>query len=429
MPSPTLSSLPPSSLHQLAALLQTRPHEHGLSHSERVSATIPKLPSCLKKQRSLLSNLFSTHTPHPLIQSRLCLLHKPLSSTLIHEIFTLISLEVGHHCNSLTQHNTWLSPKQHVDLQRLRELHSLWLPEQTYRQTFLTAPNPQWPHQESGCEGCILTRIGGDLQIVVGLRALLLSRRRTVKPRKGRPTLLGWVDAWVDGLLGDGENYREWMQGSEMEGEELKIVRKRIWRERREKKRVAKGKGREVEKEKEKEGKEQVDQEVYESDFEHEIIDHYAALRSTLHLPATQSSLMQTPSLTTGTSAECASSDIDISDSLNPSRSCYPQASSTYSLHPSHIPSTYVPPRRGKAWQAQGQASAENQACEYRNLLTPPPEQPLPRSQTIPKQEKKRETREHCALLTPPPPKEPLPRPRAVKEEKKRQTTWSQFCE
>ena len=298
---------------------------------------------------------------------------------------------------------------------------------------FLAAPNRRWPYQKSGCEGCILSRIGSDLQIVAGLRTLLLSRRRTAKPREGHPRLLGFVDGWVRGLLGSGERCREVMRGSEMEGEELKIVRKRIWRERRERRRLAKGKGKEVErKEKEKESEkeeEQIGQETFDSDFENEIIDHYAALRSTLHLPSVKASPAQVPSLTTGTSAQTLSSRIEFSDMPHPERSQYPQTSSVYSAHQSNAAPTYVPPRRGEAWR--GQASADKEAAQYRNLLTPLPEQPLSRSKSVQNPDKRREPSHRRNLLTPPP-EEPLPlrRSNTVKrEEPKRQTTWSQFCE
>lgn len=493
MPSDKLRALPTESVHQLAHLLQTLPHERGIQYGERVTNTIARLPSELK-HRSRLSNLLSMNVPSPAVESKLCLLHKPLSTSLIHNIFTLLSLEVGHHCNSMTQHNTWLSTHQNTAIQQLRELHSLWLPEQTYRQTFLASPNPRWSHQKSGCEGCILTRIGSDLQIIASLRALLLSRRHAVKKRKSPPALLKLVDGWVVGLCGEGERTREIMQGSEMEGEELKIVRKRIWSEKRDKKRRTKGKGVEAESvegiEGAKEngmGEDELGQEAYDSDYEQEIIDHYAALRSTLCVPAVQPSPAQTPSLTTDNSANTLSSHLDI-ETIPSDYMTRPQASSVYSIHQSCQPSSYEPPRRGKAWQ--GQPTASKQANEYRDLLSSPaaepllqrsksikedksrqaedhrsplkvrPEVTLPRSKSV-REDKSRpvkeyripleatpkpplpipkwvknessqwETRDYHTAMTPPPiPEEPVPAHKPAKKgEGKRQTTWSQFCE
>lgn len=469
MPSPTLETLSTESLNQLAHLLQTLPQERGLEYSERVAYVLKQLPIDMK-HRSRLSNLLSTNTPSPIIEARLCLLHKPLSTSLVHEIFTLLSLEVGHNCNSLTQHNSWLSAKQHTATQRLRELHSLWLPAETYTKTFLEPPNPQWPYQKSGCEGCILTRVGSDLQIVAELRALLLSRRRTIKPMVGHPKLLRFVDGWLVGLLGSGERGREVMQGSEMEGQELKIIRKRIWRERREKRKTAKGKTIETEI---VEGEDEADMEVqedgvakdaYHSDFESDIIDHYAALTSTLRRPSIRPLASQTPSLTTGTSAHSRDSHLDVPQTPKSDGVGLPQASSMYSIHQSKGASGYQPPRREKAWRVQ--TSAGGQAEAYRNLLTPPPEESTPRSLSIQKEKRRAQTSRSPYLPTspsersstqsrpywkedngqweakhqypfPPSPPEPqsaLPisksKARSIKqaEQQKRQTTWSQFC-
>jgi hypothetical protein len=486
MPTSTLKDLPTKALNQLAHLLQTHPHEKGLSYSERVSAAIPNLPSELT-HRSLLSTLLPST-----VQTRLCLLHRKLSSPLIHEIFTLVSLEVGHHSNSMMQHNTWLSPDHNTLLQALRELHSLWLPAETYEQTFLEAVNPKWPHQRSGCEGCILTRIGSDLQIVAALRTLLLSRRKTVKPRKGHPKLLVFVDAWVVGSAGKGDRVREVMQGTEMEGEELKIVRKRIWRGEKDMKRRAKGKGverqnGEVEDDKAKEKEEEVEgQEVYESDFESEIIDHYRALTSTLHKPLMKASTLhkplmkaspaQTPSLTTGTSAQTLSTHGHLSGPPDPKKPSHPEAPSRTSTNQSAAASKYEPPRGAPAWRAQPTApkqaaagllgipnpanpshpgassrytthhptaaaskyesltrapaptrhnhpTASKQAASYRDLITPPPVQPFPNPKPI--QQNRDSRQEYPFLLAPP----PAPSTANAAGKKKRQTTWSQFCE
>jgi hypothetical protein len=461
MPSRSLKALPQESVNQLAHLLQTLPHERGLGYSERVEETLKQLPSDLK-HRSRLSNLFRTRVPSPIVEARLCLLHKPFSTSLVHEVFTLLSLEVGHHCNSMTQHNSWFTAGQNATIQRLRELHSLWLPAETYTQKFLTEPNQKWPHQKSGCEGCILTRIGSDLDIVVELRTLLMSRKHRAKSNKEPPRLLRFVEAWVIGLFGTGERGREVMQGSEVQAEELKINRKKIWRERREKRKPARGKGMAAEKvalqedskEKAKEHQEVDMEEAYDSGFENEIIDHYAALRSTLYKPSKTFWPEPVPSLTTGSSAQTPISQTEIPEVPHLDRCRYPKASSVYSVH--KFASTYEPPRRGQAWRRQ--ASAGKQAEEYQNLLTPPPEEPLPRPKFVKTEYKRQEPREHRPLPTPAPeeplprskpakkeerrkepreprqlpspPPEPLPNSKPVrKEEKKRQTRWSQFCE
>jgi hypothetical protein len=382
MPLTRLRALPTEFINRLAHLLQTLPHERGLKYSERVTDSIQRLPSELK-HRSRLSNFFSANAPSPIVKDKLCLVHKALSTALIHEIFTLLSLEVGHHCNSMTRHNAWLSPTQNAAIHQLRQLHSLWLPEKTYVKTFLEPPNPDWSYQKSGCEGCILTRIGSDLQIIVELRALLMSRRQTVKKRKSPPSLLKFVDGWVLGLVGEGERKREIMQGSEMQGEELKIIRKRIWRERRDQKGAAKGKGDDSEIEEEKQDvnekadeateeeqfeQEELAQEANVSDFEGEIIDHYAALRSTLQQPLPlQASPARLPTFTTDSSAQTLSTHIE-PETPSSAHMSRPKASSMYSFHESNAEPAYEPPRQG--WRKQPTASVH--ANDYRNLLATP---------------------------------------------------------
>jgi hypothetical protein len=272
---------------------------------------------------------------------------------------------------------------------------------------------------------------------VVALRTLLISRKRTVKPKKGRPRLLQFVNGWMVGLVGRGETGREMMQGTEMEGEELKIVRKRIWRERGEERRQARGKGaeslenseaeredgREDDEKKEKE-EEEIGREAYDSDFEDEIIDHYAALRSTLYIPSMKASPGQTPSLTTGTSARSLSSLIEIEGRPRPDALLRPPASSIYSPNPSSEESTYEPPRRAAAWCTQ--ESAGKQAQQYHNLL-PLPEERLPRSRSV-REGKRWEGRKNATLQTPPS-EQRLPRLKSVRDEERRQTRWSLFCD
>lgn len=318
----------------------------------------------------------------------------------------------------------------------------------------------------------MLTRIGSDLEIVGKLAMLLMSRRRTVKPRPGHPKLLEFVEWWVRGLMGRNEAMgREVLKGSKMEGEELKIVRKRIWRERREKAREVKKREKDgrseyadVTKGKEKEMVEdEMANEGYNSDFENEIVDHYAKLRSTLYVPdgtVFQPSPASTPSLTTGSSAKTQSTVLEFDEVPKPNslmpeplqwnKPHQPPGSSRYSVNQGPVESAYEPPRRGAAWQAR--QSAGSQAKEYRNMLTPLMEKPSPRSNPF-KDPSVNEVSRHQPTMAAPREalsraktvKQPsrygvsehhphaaassLVRSKTVKEEKRRQTRWAEFCE
>lgn len=209
----------------------------------------------------------------------------------------------------------------------------------------------------------------------------------------------------------------EIMRRSEMEGKELKRVRKRIWAERREVKRRARKKAQEIDKDGE-EAEDELRNGVYDSDFENEIIDHYAALRSTMHVPTTMASPAQTPSLTTGPSDPTLSSHLEIDDAAELDRQQPRQASSIYSSFESHQELAYEPPRRGQAWR--GKASAGTQAEGYRTLLTPPPENRLART-------KMPQMVQDPSLMVPPLAKRPPQSKLPEVDPPKRQTRWSEF--
>jgi hypothetical protein len=496
MPPSTLKTLPAESIAQLAQVLQHQPNEDSDAYGERVTHTVRHSSKLKHKCRLLTFLSVTTNAPSANMQASLCALHRTLSAPLVREIFTLLALEVGHNCNSLVRHNDWLKPTRNAAVARLRGLHALWMPEEPYRKTFgpaAVAPDPRWvaANQRSDCEGCVLTKIGSEIQIVTELRILLMSRRRTARPDKGQPRLLGVVNGWMIGLVGGSQRGQEMMRGSEMEGEELKIVRKRIWAERTEEKKRREARRRAKKEASSKvaalsdhmeektmtttttgggggggggmEKQRAVDMthhgDVYDSDFEHDIIDHYAAPESTLVLSRDQvSAPVQTPSLTTGPSATTFSScpDVDLDGEIDDeedyedveyededgdeSLPSYPQASSVYSVRASvSAAAPYKPPRPGKAWieqktntdttagtgpEAKEMAKAKTtrdrsgHAEMYRQLLTPSPEE-----DGVVDDVRRLDADPDKAMATPAPlfSSSTGPRPR-------RGTRWSEFC-
>lgn len=118
----------------------------------------------------------------------------------------------------------------------MRELHALWLSPTDYRKMFLQAPPPpakkKWPFQREGCEACILACVGGDAEVLLDLRTVVLSRTKTAELHGRRnikiPTLLRFVEAWLEGLGVEGEVLEEnWR-----EAQALKRLRKEIWKQR-----------------------------------------------------------------------------------------------------------------------------------------------------------------------------------------------------
>ncbi|KAI9701252.1 MAG: hypothetical protein M1836_001922 [Candelina mexicana] len=266
----------------------------------------------------------------PATVAPLCSIHSPLRTQLIHSIFTCLALEVGIRLNTLTSY-MYLYPEHEAFVHSLRELHALWLAPEVYTRTFLEAVPSKWSYETSRCEGCILARVGGDAEMVCKLKVALSSRLRS---NRREPLLVRWVDGWLD-WLNEGKPF---LQGAERKvriEEEAKTIRKARKMAQRAKsgttpsdhpkksrdpfaddKRVKGPKqDQEIEAQRAKRGKtlsdhpqesqnpfdddkrvedSKQDQQVEPpdelpepngADFENSIIDHYAALMSTCHLP------------------------------------------------------------------------------------------------------------------------------------------------
>ncbi len=302
-------NLLPDEIALLTDVLQLLPNEDAITYHSRVSGRISRLSSHLKRPNRM-SRLFSCKS-----STSLCSLHKPLNVHTINSLFSSLALEVSVHLNSLVHHSHVLPNAQRVLISRLRSLHILWLSPRDYAKTFLEAPSTdQWTYQQDGCEACILARVGGDQAVLVDLLTAVLSRSRkgTRHRSERRPTLLTFVEEWIDALpLSSAEHYALHKQIFK-HAQALKKIEKTIHR------------GRPVSFERSRpqpqpqpqaaglsqkprddaselpnrdtagatQPNEEEEHDLWEDDIrpeedpESEIIDHYAALMSTPHLPS-----------------------------------------------------------------------------------------------------------------------------------------------
>jgi hypothetical protein len=395
MPPPSTSelhTLPERSIEKLAQIFQVRRYEQVLAHSNRVTAAIASLPKELKRtpKPSGLTRLLSSaskrsnsHTSKTHVNKPAppCLLHQAIAQEPIHEILFCIHQEVTSRTSKLVSHRHWLSPGQLLILDCLQQIQALWLPPHTYTELFDQTPKPQWSFQESRCEGCMLTRIGSEPKVLVSLRALLQSRTVTHR-NKSKPRLTPVVDAWMKGFGGEAGSGRKLLDGAKKLGEELKIVRKQIWREKNGTLR-AQGKpesGVRIE--------EDVPEEVVceETDWEGDMIDEYAHEPSSLGAPSVADA-DPTPlrfGTATGHRAFGSQSTHHTSNVHNQPPQTLSQdlrdhfTGTRFSFEPPDDASTYIPPRTERAWQGRG--SSEQQAEGYRDLLrSPETEQPTPK--------------------------------------------------
>ncbi|KAI9876779.1 MAG: hypothetical protein M1830_005724 [Pleopsidium flavum] len=262
----SLSDLSQANIDLLTQILSQTPTDKN--HRKALSTLIKTLPHHLRApvpHQSKIVNRLSLSINVPAC-APLCSLHSPLNAQLIRTIFTAVATEVGIRLNTLAS-STCLHPEQKALVQNLRKLQALWLAAETYSKTPSAHPDPSWPYQIDACEACMLARIGASIPTITALRTVILSRKRKYRPE---PRLLRWVDGWI-GWTGEAESLRVI---SEDDGAKLKKARRAARR------RCARGMGRE-------------DHETVrnaaagdsDDDFEHEIIDHYAALPSSTCLP------------------------------------------------------------------------------------------------------------------------------------------------
>lgn len=259
---------------------------------------IASVPSQL--QRSGFLNLISNRSSRFPAVAPACSLHKPLNGHVIRSVFNLIALEVGVRINYLVSRSDQFSYAQRAILQSLRELHSMWLEPEVYRNTFLESPLAEWSYQENKCEACMLARIGENSYILTCLRTVVLSRTRTKKRRRA-PRITPWLEEWINCH----ENFKEIVfKRSDENGQALK----RAWKEAY-KRRITHEENSKRERDSQEDGESGIISIGYASEFEnrgggednerepaddagedeyddeHEIIDHYAKLVSSQYLP------------------------------------------------------------------------------------------------------------------------------------------------
>jgi hypothetical protein len=176
---------------------------------------------------------------------------------------------------------------------------------------------PDEPRKEfvrSGCEACILARVGGDVQAVIDLRASCLGRTRK---RRQKPRLLGIIEGWI-GRSGERERVEEESYSICREVKEIRRDLQKERRQREEERRKGKRNGRAgndrsrrhspevLENERGRKAPDEHDSwndidgsedrehdvgDVPEDDFESRIISHYRNLFSTTSLDVHTGSL------------------------------------------------------------------------------------------------------------------------------------------
>ena len=190
---------------------------------------INRFPSSLQRPTSILSRAILALPLYISGRAQLCRAHKGLNSFLVRQIFLHVSAECTTRLQGLTAPNvrSSLPPDLKKWLRRLERLNSLWTNPELYRTAYHAMPDePRKEFVKSGCEACILARVGGDVQAVIDLRASCLGRTRK---RRQKPRLLGIIDGWI-GWSGERERVEE---ESSSISREIKEIRRELQKERR----------------------------------------------------------------------------------------------------------------------------------------------------------------------------------------------------
>lgn len=212
----------------------------------------------------------------------LCHTHVGLRPKLVHALFTSLIAEVSVRLEVFVLGFPGLRPEYQQFIHTLRTMQALWLPPSQYRPSSLD----RWSFQADRCEACVLARVGGDDDSVRALRAAVLSRAMSdYKPGARGPHFLPWIDAWVDEMSPEKRTaVRDW---SDRVGGEMRIIRAKEKYNRRVRKAAERGEPIPVDPFRESGGTGAYDdgENQLDSDFEDEIIQHYAELLSRNHLP------------------------------------------------------------------------------------------------------------------------------------------------
>ncbi|THW22448.1 hypothetical protein D6C89_03675 [Aureobasidium pullulans] len=137
------------------------------------------------------------------INHSLCSLHRRLNAKPLEDIFAALRYEVETRTQEIWQSVALaggLSASQTEQLALMDEIQALWLSSADFMQKFNRLPTPKYGYQTDGCVACILARMGGNLEVIMALGALLLGSMRRSDMLSTR---VCFCREWVRYIVGD----------------------------------------------------------------------------------------------------------------------------------------------------------------------------------------------------------------------------------
>ncbi|KPI34341.1 uncharacterized protein AB675_11226 [Cyphellophora attinorum] len=200
--------LSPRDQQALAEILFLNPSkvESPIEFNDRITKLIEALPNRLKQPSFFRRLLASTTDRLPTSRRkrserrrwpRLCPIHKGLNASLVHQLFILVGLEVGHLKRTCLQHLDDLKPEQAALMKRLYRLSALWMTPEMYKEAWHEpASESIWTHLGNDCTACTLSILAGNLETILDLLSAVVSRCHDSEERS-KPRLYSWLRAWL----------------------------------------------------------------------------------------------------------------------------------------------------------------------------------------------------------------------------------------
>lgn len=142
---------------------------------EQEHAIKQRLPPSLKRPQTLAGRIYNKFARDKAV---LCDRHRKLNSQLIRHIFSKLTEECTYRLRHFNDISDTLETSIEEWRQRMVALNSMWTERDTFRELFnVKRGDPHYTHVSSGCEACILAKVGGNLRILMDLYIAMSSRR------------------------------------------------------------------------------------------------------------------------------------------------------------------------------------------------------------------------------------------------------------
>ena len=209
------------------------------SYQLAIKSDIEKLPDRLRSHPSIWRRCINEHIADllrvDLGEQKLCPMHHKLNRYVLRSMLRWvkdeISVNIPNMLLPLVQDKLLTSEVREMFI-RLRKVSGMWHTKDEYQNLYGQSVESRWTEQEDRCSACILSRLGGDADVLVALRAGLLARSRSVKIKNSRRM------AYIEALIREGfdeEMSIKMLGDSTWIGAEIKVIRKQHHGRRKEK--------------------------------------------------------------------------------------------------------------------------------------------------------------------------------------------------